>query len=272
VSHSGEPGHDDYGLPRVDIQIPDDARELDRDVQAYHRELRAIRRQQRSLRWRAPLRRSGMIVPLIAGCLVLAMVAGMVLTMFSANPLFGGLTGQRRAAGSHQASHANRSSRTSGQATSGANASPTAPSATRTGPGGTGSALTHLPPGNITVAGQRVGLSTVQSAALAIIPVSCGCASVIRRLVNQAMGAGISVYLVGKRGDRAQLGTLAPDAVKHTAFVVVAIDVDNVLNKAYQAKGLTVVLVDSLHNVRLATPLRSGFQLQAALRQLGGTR
>ena len=84
MNHSGEPGHDDYGLPRVDIQIPDDARELDRDVQAYHRELRALRRHERSLRWRTPLRRSGMTVPLIAGCLVLAMVAGMVLTMFSA--------------------------------------------------------------------------------------------------------------------------------------------------------------------------------------------
>ena len=87
MNQGGDTGHDDYGLPRVDIQIPDDARELDRDVQAYHRELRALRRHERSMRWRAPLRRSGMIVPLIAGCLVLAMVAGMVLTMFSANPL-----------------------------------------------------------------------------------------------------------------------------------------------------------------------------------------
>src|SRR6266705_3147864 len=91
VNHSGEPGHDDYGLPRVDIQIPDDARERDRDVQAYHRELRALRRHERSLRWRTSLRRSGMTVPLIAGCLVLAMVAGMVLTMFSANPYFNAL-------------------------------------------------------------------------------------------------------------------------------------------------------------------------------------
>ncbi len=96
MNQGGEPAHDDYGLPRVDIQIPDDARELDRDVQAYHRELRALRRHERSLRWRAPLRRSGMIVPLIAGCLVLAMVAGMVLTMFSANPHFSGLSDQAR--------------------------------------------------------------------------------------------------------------------------------------------------------------------------------
>ncbi|HEX5190380.1 MAG TPA: hypothetical protein VFW16_12605 [Streptosporangiaceae bacterium] len=267
MNHSGEPGHDDYGLPPVDIQIPDDARELDRDVQAYHRELRAYRRHQRSLRWRAPLRRSGMIVPLIAGCLVLAMVAGMVLTMLSANPNLGGFAGQpgsvgaNKSGGSNHASHANGNLRSSGQATSGANVPP-----------GPASALTRLPRGNITVAGQRVDLSTVQSAALAIIPVSCGCASVIRRLVNQAMGAGISVYLVGKSGDQAQLGKLAPHAIKGTAYVVVAIDVDNVLNSSYQAKGLTVVLVDSQHNVRGAATLRPGFHLQAALRQLGGTR
>ena len=94
MNQGGEPAHDDYGLPRVDIEIPDDARELDRDVQAYHRELRALRRIERSNRWRAPLRKSGMLVPLIAGCLVLAMIGGMVLTMFSANPNFAGIAGR----------------------------------------------------------------------------------------------------------------------------------------------------------------------------------
>ncbi|WP_262402492.1 hypothetical protein [Actinomadura sp. CNU-125] len=36
----GDPDPDDYGLPRVDIVVPDDARELDRDVVAYRREER----------------------------------------------------------------------------------------------------------------------------------------------------------------------------------------------------------------------------------------
>lgn len=261
MSHSGEPGHDDYGLPRVDIQIPDDARELDRDVQAYHRELRALRRHERSLRWRAPLRRSGMIVPLIAGCLVLAMVAGMVLTMFSANPYFGGFSGQRASSQKHQ------SIRNTRQPASSASA---APSATRNRSGVPGTPLTHLPKGTMSVAGQRVDLSTVKGAALAIIPVSCRCATAIRRLVDQAMAAGIVVYLVGKRGNQTQLSRLAPDAAKGTAFV--AIDTDNALNNAYPAKALTVVLVDSQHNVRRASALRPGFQLQSALKQLGGTR
>src|SRR5579859_2457432 len=93
VNHGGEPGRDDDGLPQVDIQIPDDARELYRDVQGYHRELRALRRQDRSRRWRAPLHRTGLVVPVIAGCLILAMIAGMILTMFSANPYFARIAG-----------------------------------------------------------------------------------------------------------------------------------------------------------------------------------
>ena len=41
MSFASEPGRDDNGLPPVNIEIPDDARELARDVLAYHREQRA---------------------------------------------------------------------------------------------------------------------------------------------------------------------------------------------------------------------------------------
>ncbi len=268
MNHSGEPGHDDYGLPRVDIQIPDDARELDRDVQAYHRELRALRRHERSLRWRTPLRRSGMTVPLIAGCLVLAMVAGMVLTMFSANPYFNALSGQRPPG---------PSARNSAPAGTRTNSSSAAPSATRNPSGGPGTGVAaHLPAGNITVGGQLVSLSSVAGAALAIIPVNCGCAVVVRRLVSQAMAAGVIVYLVGTGSNKSELGRLAPDRAIGTAYV--AIDADSVLNKAYQpagatppAQGITVVLVDSQHNVRGAKALAPGFHLESQLRLLRET-
>ena len=79
----GDPGRDDYGLPPVDIEIPDDARELERDVLAYHRELRALRWRRRT-RWLAgPLGRDGMVLPLLAGCLALTLLAGTLLTVFS---------------------------------------------------------------------------------------------------------------------------------------------------------------------------------------------
>jgi len=83
VNIGGDPGRDDYGLPPVDIEIPDDARELDREVQAYHRELRALRWRRRT-RWLVvPLGRDGMVLPLLAGCLALTLLAGTLLTVFS---------------------------------------------------------------------------------------------------------------------------------------------------------------------------------------------
>ena len=50
----------------LDIQIPDDARELDRDVLAYHREQRAKRRRTRIRRLAGPLAGHGAIMPLLA--------------------------------------------------------------------------------------------------------------------------------------------------------------------------------------------------------------
>lgn len=83
----GDPGRDDYGLPPVEIEIPDDARELDRDVQAYRRELRAQRWQRLARRVQGPLIRDGMVLPVLAGCLALTLLAGTLLTVFT--------TGQR---------------------------------------------------------------------------------------------------------------------------------------------------------------------------------
>ena len=55
VNPGGGSGWDE---PPLDIQIPDDARELDREVLAYHRELRAKRRRNRLRRLAATLRRA----------------------------------------------------------------------------------------------------------------------------------------------------------------------------------------------------------------------
>ena len=83
VNIGGDPGRDDYGLPPVDIEVPDDARELDRDVLAYHRELRSLRWRHRARRLMVPLGRDGMVLPLLAGCLALTLLAGTLLTVFS---------------------------------------------------------------------------------------------------------------------------------------------------------------------------------------------
>jgi hypothetical protein len=255
VNQGGEPAHDDYGLPPVDIEIPDDARELDRDVQAYHRELRALRRRERSSRWRAPLRRSGMVVPLMAGCLILAMVAGMVLTMFSANPDFTGL-GQ-------QSQNPFPSRNTAPSAGRASNSSPPSSAAMNTsGASGTTQAAA-LPAGYISVAGRPVALRALADRVLVIVPANCGCAAAIGRLVTLARRAKVKVYLVEGRGVQLSKPVLA--WAKGAAQV--ASDARNLLARYYKAAGLVVVLVDAHSQARVAA-LKPDRRFERQLRAL----
>ena len=73
----------------LDIQIPDDARELDRDVLAYHRELRAQRRRSRLRRLAGPLAGHGAIMPLLASILAVCLVAGAMLSVATFSPATG---------------------------------------------------------------------------------------------------------------------------------------------------------------------------------------
>ncbi len=86
MNPGGGAGWDDSPL---DIQVPDDARELDRDVIAYHRELRAKRRRNRLRRLAAPLRGSGTIMPLLASILAVCLVAGAMLSVATLSPANG---------------------------------------------------------------------------------------------------------------------------------------------------------------------------------------
>src|SRR5258708_2952490 len=81
----GAPRRRPRRLPPVAVGVPDDAGELDRGVQAYQRELRPQRRRQRASRLRGPLTRDGMVLPLLAGCLILALITSTLLIMFAAD-------------------------------------------------------------------------------------------------------------------------------------------------------------------------------------------
>jgi len=217
VNVGGEPDRDDFGLPPVDIEIPDDARELDRDVQAYRRELRALRRQTRIGRLHAPLSRDGLVLPLLAGCLAMVLISGVLLTVFSA-----------------------------GQ--SGAPRPSTSPSAqvTRASigpvPGESRAAATlPLPSATVFIAGRSVQLSSLMSSVLVLVPASCQCSAAVRQLRRQTAAARVRLYLVGVNGDMPQVRRLAERAGKPRALVVD--DPGKVLAKTYQALGLTAVLV-----------------------------
>jgi hypothetical protein len=209
VNPGSEPDRDDFGLPPVDIEIPDDARELDRDVQAYQRELRALRRRERVSRLRGPLARDGMVLPLLAGCLILALVTSTLLIMFAADQ-----TGMpERSAPSSQ------------------------PAVGKIGG--------PLPPGQVVIGGKTVPLSSVTAAKatmLTLVPPGCSkCAAVLQQLGARAAQAHVVVYLVGTGAIMQQVFQLAAQAGQDWARV--AEDTRDILGATYGRSGLTAILV-----------------------------
>jgi hypothetical protein len=191
VNPGGEPERDDTGLPPVDIEIPDDARELERDVQAYRRELRAWRRNQRQGRWRRSLSKDGVALPLLACCLVLALITGTLLTVFTAtaNPI---LTGPR---------------------------SPAASAPAQTGaPAPRVVAIRALPSTVITV--DRTGpvrVSTLKQAMLVLVPSGCrSCAGTLEWLDEVAANTYAQLYVIyapSTETEARQLGRQVPGPV-----------------------------------------------------------
>lgn len=128
-----DPGGDaGWDGPPLDIEIPDDARELERDILAYHREQRALRRRRRL---RKVMPGQAGIMPLMASILAVCLVAGMMLSVFTITPTDG--TGRTRPSTTQPAA------RPSGSA---APNSATPSSATH-GPAASGSAAAHEPSG-----------------------------------------------------------------------------------------------------------------------------
>jgi hypothetical protein len=252
VNVGGDPERDDYGLPRVDIVIPDDARELDRDVQAYQRELRAQRRRQRSTRLRGPLTRDGMVLPLLAGCLILALITSTLLIMFAADQT--GMPGLPKGM-------------TVGPPRDQHQAAPVRPAPAAGQLGG------PLPAAVIVIAGKPMDVRTITAAkpsVLALIPFTCPCAGALRELRTQAAQAHVTLYIVVTGGDPKQVALLAKQAGQSPANV--GDDAANVLGHTYQQLGLTAILVRRSGSVALVErhlPPSGGLNLESSLRMLG---
>jgi hypothetical protein len=247
VSFASEPGRDDGSLPPVNIVIPDDARELDRDVLAYHRELRAKRRRQRITRLFGPLRRRGpgghaAILPLIATCVALSMLAGAMLSVMTISP----------------ASAPTVSSPTR-PAAGGPSSRPSAQS-------GHSEGVTKLPSGTVRVDNRVVPVRSLASSALALIPAGCDCGPALRRLASQAAAAGVGLYFVASGAQMPQLAGLTAQYGGGTATAVY--DTGNLLSATYHPAGLTVLLVYSDATALVVTDLPADFQLTSALSRL----
>lgn len=238
VNRGGDPERDDYGLPPVDIEIPDDARELGRDIQAYHRELRVQRRNRLVRRLGGPLTRDGMVLPLLASCLALTLLAGTLLTMFTAR-------------------HAVPSTL---QTTS----------APRQSQPPVGKAGGLLPAARVTVGEDQIrALRDFRSSALALVPAGCRCAAAAHRLSVQASAAGVMLYFVATGPAVPEARKLARRSGLSADHVVT--DTQDAMGSAYHPIGMTAVLVYRDGLVRsINQQLGPGLQLQDSLKGLHG--
>lgn len=245
----GDPERDDYDLPSVDIEVPDDASELARDVQAYYRELRARRWHRLARRLRGPLTQGGMVLPLLASCLALTLLAGVTLTMFSADRVL----------------------QTPAQPTARAIVRPPTPAPSQAGAGASASASAGasalLPDTTAQVDGKPVRLRTLMPSVLALIPSGCRCATALRQISEQAATAGIRIYLVGTSGWMTEVKALATQNGTEPAYVVD--DASDALGSAYHRTGLTAVLVYADGSVSaVRRDLAPGVRLTSSLQVL----
>jgi len=243
VNPGSEPERDDTGLPPVDVEIPDDARELDRDVQAYHREQRAQRRHLRSIRLRRTLTRDGMVLPVLACCLVFALIAGTVLTLFSTTSMDQGLPGTARAG---------QSGLGTGDRSAGATPAVTmAPS--------------KLAAATLRVGGHPYSVRSLRPAVLLVMPPECACNGAIAELASLAVEAGARAYLVAGPADIAQSVELAGELGDE--LLTATDDTGTVLGSAYPHAGLTAILIGTGGTVSYAQRLQDADNLAAMLRE-----
>lgn len=234
MSFASEPERDDGSLPPVNIAIPDDARELARDVLAYHRELRARRRRERLLRLFAPFNRRGLgghvaILPLIATCVALSMLVGAMLSVVAISPA-------------------------------------SAPTVPMPPPSAVPADLTSLPPGTVELKGRSEPVRSLVNSAIALVPAGCDCGLALNRLASQASAAHVGLYFAASGSAIADLKDLATRYGGGAAVTVY--DRANVLGTVYRPIGLTVLLVYHDATAQVCRDLPPDFQLSAALRAL----
>lgn len=235
MSFASEPGQDDGGLPPLNIEIPDDARELARDVLAYHRELRARRRRERILRLVSPFGfiRHGTIFPLIATCVAMSMLIGAMLSVMTISPA-------------------------------------SAPTLDTSPP--PQSSQSHLPAGYVRLGSDTVPVRSLTGAVLVLIPPTCGCGTTLELLAEQSIQAHVGIYFVYDAPTNAALTRMAGLTSQYGEGAARTVaDVSGLLFYAFEPYSLTALLVDHAGTVDIRRSFPPGFDLTPALRGLRDT-
>lgn len=232
MSFASEPGQDDGGLPPLNIEIPDDARELARDVLAYHRELRARRRRERILRLLRPFGfiRHGTIFPLIATCVAMSMLIGAMLSVMTISPA-------------------------------------SAPTLDTSPP-----PQNHLPAGDVQLGSNSVPARSLTDSVLVLIPPTCGCGTTLEMLAEQSTRAHVGIYFVYRAPTSSALTRMAGLTTRYGEGVARTVaDVSGFLFYAFEPYSLTALLVRHDGTVDIRRSFPSGFDLTPALRGLRDT-
>jgi hypothetical protein len=253
VSFASEPGRDDGNLPPVNVVIPDDARELARDVLAYHREVRAQRRRQRLRRALRLFRASAFgghaaIIPAIAICLAISLVGGALLSVATMSPASAPTTSPA-------------STPTMSTASTPATSTARAPA-----PATAAGDLTELPSGTVELAGRPVAVRSLVISTIALVPANCDCDPQLSRLAGQAVAAHVGLYFAGAGPEIGQLPALGARYGDGAAMTVA--DNNRALTAAYRPQGLTILLVFKDARAEVIRTPGASFQLTAVMRAL----
>ena len=218
--------------------VPDDARELERDVAALARERRALRRQQRFTELLR--RRRGLSALLVGGVLAVVAVFGALLVVL--RPSF-----PERA--------------------------PARPLASPTVPAGQVGGL--LPDGPVLTPGRRTTVRELaRPAVLVLVPIPCGCDEAVSSVVDQALQVTRTVRLLSTgRQDPTGVRVAALRTGPARGLALSGVDEQGVLATSFGSTGLTVLLVGGDGVVVDAVrDVRAGQRLDAALGRLQASR
>jgi hypothetical protein len=211
VGGSGSGDDKPGGIPAgAHVVVPDDARELARDIAAWRREERWKRRRrvfERMLGGRASSSRA-LSAPIIITLLIAA-------TLLGATLIFPGRTPDHP---------------------------PTAPvPLVLAAPSAAAGTVGGLVPDDALIG--PTGTTTARAlrpALLAVTQPDCACAAALTHLAQEAADNGLTIYLIGSRGRQSELNALAGDA---SVAVRVMVDQDSAIPSVFAKGTLTVVAV-----------------------------
>jgi hypothetical protein len=191
------------------VVIPDDLRELQPDIEAYHRELRHAARRRRLARLTGGRQISRLAVPLgvTAAALALATIVFTILTL-----------------GQPRIRHVPRQEPVA-----------TAPSA----PEGATNGL--LPDVTVRTSSGELSIRDLRPALVALVPTHCDCTELLSGLAGQAFEVPVPLVVVAPTAQDASVDAL--DGQIHRGHVIPVFDRSGALARAYDASGVTALVV-----------------------------